>query len=148
MMAIKRRRSDAVDFDGYFDGLRREFEGWGVGLMERPSWNLKASTIEPLRDVVVTPTEVVVTVDLPFTKENTLKVKPVDEDTLEISARMRRKVSFKEMGITHHLGEFRSFHLYSRVPVPVRMDKMKMRFKKGMLEVHLPRKGGRLEKRM
>lgn len=29
LMAIKRRRSDAVDFDGYFDGLRREFEGWG-----------------------------------------------------------------------------------------------------------------------
>lgn len=142
-VTIKRKRSDAEDFDSYFQDLRREFEDWGDKLIERPSWNQKASTIEPLRDLVVATTEVVVTVDLPFTKESTLQVKAVGEDTLEVSAKMKRKMTFKDMGITHQIGEFQRFHFLSRIPVPVQMKKMKIRFKKGMLEVHIPRKRGR-----
>jgi HSP20 family molecular chaperone IbpA len=88
----------------------------------------------------ITPTEVVVTVDLPLTFENKVQVKPLDENTLEISAEMKRKVRFSELGITHCEGEFQKLHCHSRVPVPVRMSKMKIRFKKGILEVHLPRK--------
>lgn len=140
IMAIKRKRSVMDLFDDYFDDLEKEFERRRERLLERPSWNQKASTMEPLRDMIVTPTEVVVTVDLPLTKEKTVQVKPLDEDTLEISAEMKRKMTFKEMGITHYKGEFQRLHCHSRIPVPVKMDKMKISLKKGILEVHLPRK--------
>jgi HSP20 family molecular chaperone IbpA len=67
----------------------------------------------------------------------------VDENTLEVSAQMRRKVTFKEMGITHHEGEFEKFQSRTSLPVPVHMKKLDIKFKKGMLEVHIPRKGKR-----
>jgi HSP20 family molecular chaperone IbpA len=140
-MAIARRRRGISDIlDDYFRDLEKELEGWREAFAERPSWNLKAGTMEPLRDMRITPTEVVVTVDLPLTNPGTMQVKPSDENMLEISAEMKRKVKFKEMGITHQKGEFQRFHCHTRVPVPVKMDEMKIRFKKGMLEIHLPRK--------
>ena len=147
MVSIRKRRSTTDIFDDYFQDLEQEYERWRDRLLERPSWDQRTSTIEPLRDMVVTPTEVTVTVDLPLTKEKTLQVKPLDGNTLEISARMKRRMTFREMGITHHRGEFQRFHCRSRIPVPVQMSKMRIRFKKGMLEVHLPRKRGRSEKR-
>jgi HSP20 family molecular chaperone IbpA len=140
-MAIARRRRGISDMlDDYFRDLERELEGWREAFAERPSWNLKAGTMEPLRDMRITPTEVVMTVDLPLTNPRTMQVKPSDENMLEISAEMKRKVKFKEMGITHQKGEFQRFHFHTRVPVPVKMDEMKIKFKKGMLEIHLPRK--------
>ena len=110
------------------------------GLMDKPSWNQKACTIEPLRNIMVTPTEVIVTVDLPYTKEDTIKIKPIDNRTIEVSARMKRKIRFDEFGIIHHKGEFETLHCQTRIPVPVYMDKMEVHFKKGILEIRLPRK--------
>ena len=140
-MAIERKRRSFIDiFDEYFDDMERELDRWRESFVEGPSWNLKTSTMEPLKNMRVLPTEVVVTVDLPLTKESSLKVKALDESTLEISAQMKRKMTFKELGITHHKGEFQKFHCHMRVPVPVQMNKMKTKFKKGMLEIHIPRK--------
>jgi HSP20 family molecular chaperone IbpA len=139
-MSSKRRRLIMDVFDDYFEDFEKEFQRQRAMLIERPSWNQKNSTIEPLRNTIVTPTEVIVTVDLPLTKENAVQVKPLDENTLEISARMNRKITFKEMGITHYEGEFQKLHCHSRISVPVQMGKMKIRFKKGILEIHLPRK--------
>jgi HSP20 family molecular chaperone IbpA len=147
VMSIRKRRLAPDVFDEYLEGLEQEFEGRRGRMVERPSWNQRASTMEPLRDVVVTPTEVVVTVDLPFTKEDTLRVRTLDENTVEVSAEMKRKITFREMGITHHKGEFQRFHCRSRLPVPVQMRGMRIRFKKGMLEVHLSRKRGRSRKK-
>jgi HSP20 family molecular chaperone IbpA len=139
-MAIKKRKPVRGAVDSYFNGLEREFERWRETLFERPSWNLKAGTMEPLKDMKVTSTEVLVTVDLPLTVESSLQVKPLDVDTLEISAKMRRKVNFREFGATHHKGEFQRFDCHIQVPVPVKMDDMKIKFKKGLLELHIPRK--------
>jgi len=88
----------------------------------------------------VTPTEVIVTVDLPYAEENKIRVKPISRDTIEILAKMKRKIRFDDFGITHYEGEFETLHCQTRVPVPVYMDKMELRFKKGILEIHLPRK--------
>jgi HSP20 family molecular chaperone IbpA len=140
-MAIeKKKRSFIGVLDKYFEDMERELDRWRESFIEGPSWNLRASTMEPLKNMRVLPTEVVVTVDLPLTKESSLKVKALDENILEISAQMRRKMTFKELGITHHKGEFQKLHAHMRVPVPVQMNKMKTKFKKGMLEIHLPRK--------
>jgi len=98
-MAIKKKRSFYDTIQEYFNDMDKEIDRWHESMIEGPSWNHKTSTMEPLKDMRVTPTEVIVTVDLPLTKKTTLRVKPVDENILEISAQMRRKVTFKEMGI-------------------------------------------------
>ncbi len=138
-MSIRRKRSIFDVLDDYFENLEEEFEKWRETLTERPSWDQKACAMEPLRDVQVTPKEVVVTADLPLTKEDTIQVKPVSKNIIEISATMKRKIRLDDFGITHYKGEFQELHCQTRIPVPVRMDKMEIRFKKGMLEVRLPR---------
>jgi HSP20 family molecular chaperone IbpA len=55
---------------------------------------------------------------------------------------MERSVRFADFGITHRKGEFSSFRSRVRIPVPVETERMKIHFKRGILEVHLPRKKG------
>jgi len=139
-VSTRRRRSIFEIISEYYDSLEEMAEQIEETLFERPSWNQKACTIEPLRDVTVTPKEVIVTVDLPYTEENTVQVKPLSKNTIEISAEMRRKIRFDDFGITHYKGEFQKFHCQTRIPVPVFMEKMEVQFKRGILEIHLPRK--------
>jgi HSP20 family molecular chaperone IbpA len=136
----RRRRSIFDIIDEYFESLETWAERVLETVMERPSWNCRTCTMEPLRDIMVTANEVIVTVDLPYAEQNTIEVKPIGKDTIEISAKMRRKISFDDFGITHHRGEFQRFHCQTRIPVPVYMDRMEIRFKRGILEIRLPRK--------
>ncbi len=108
-------------------------------MTEVPSWNQRTSCISPLHDVMITSSEVVVTVDLPMTQEDSLRVKPLGRDILDISAKLKRKVRLEEFGIKHHRGEFHSLHCQARIPVPVQMSGLEMQFKKGILQIHLPR---------
>ncbi|MEM2911165.1 MAG: Hsp20/alpha crystallin family protein [Candidatus Bathyarchaeia archaeon] len=140
-MATSRRKRSIFDImDEYFESMEEWAESVMESVMERPSWNCRACTMEPLRNVIVTGDEVIVTVDLPYAEQNTIQVKPISKDTIEVSAQMRRKISFDDFGITHYKGEFQRFHCQTRIPVPVYMDKIEVRFKKGILEIHLPRK--------
>ncbi|MGQ9624030.1 MAG: Hsp20/alpha crystallin family protein [Candidatus Bathycorpusculaceae bacterium] len=139
-MSTKRKRTIFDIINEYFENLEEYAERLSEALMERPSWNCRTCTMEPLRNVAVTPTEVIVTVDLPYTEENTLQVKPVSKDMIEITAEMKRKIRFDDFGITHYKGEFQTFHCQARIPLPVYMDKMEVRFKRGILEIRLPRK--------
>lgn len=140
METSRRKRSIFDIMDEYFESVEEWAERLRESIMEKPSWNCKACTMEPLRDIVVTDDEVIVTVDLPYAEQNTLQVKPISKDAIEVSAQMRRKIRFDDFGITHHKGEFQRFHCQARIPVPVYMDKMEVRFKKGILEIRLPRK--------
>ncbi|MCK4424294.1 Hsp20/alpha crystallin family protein [Candidatus Bathyarchaeota archaeon] len=140
-MSTRKKRSIFDIIDEYFERLDEWAERFGEVMIERPSWNQRASTIEPLRDILITPNEVIVTADLPYAEESKVQVKPLDEDSLEIIAKMRRKVRFADFGITHHAGEFQTFRCQTRIPVPVDMRKMEVHIKKGILEIHLPRKG-------
>ena len=142
-MAIKKRRSIPEIIDQYFDSFEKWAERFQEELTEKPSWNLKACTIEPLRNMHVTPTEVIISADLPFTEKAAVKVKPLDDNVLEITAKMRRKIKSEELGITHRRGEFHSLHCQIRIPTPVDSSKMKTTFNKGMLEIRLPRRHGR-----
>jgi len=139
-MAIKKRRSFSELIDEYFADLEDWVEKFGETATERPSWNLRNCSIEPLRDLIVAPAEVLVTVDLPFTEKKAVKVKPVGKNSIEISAKMNRKIRIDDLGVTHCKGEFQKFHCYMRIPVPVNMNKMDVYYKKGILEIHLPRK--------
>jgi len=144
-MAESRRRRRSV-FDLISDYME-DLEALSEELLEaemagRPSWDLRSCCIEPLCNVSVTPDEVVIIADLPNTNPDAIKVEQVNRDTVEIKAEMKRKIRFNEFGITHREGEFQYFRCLSHIPVSVDMKKMRTRFKRGILEVHLPRKRG------
>lgn len=138
----RRRRSFFDIISEYFRELEDWAESFAESLMEKPCWDERECVIEPLCNVFVGPTEVIVTADLPYAEANTIKVEPVDEETLEITAKLRRTLRFDDFGITHRKGEFSAFKCQLRVPVPVDMENMEIRFKRGILEIHLPRKRG------
>lgn len=117
--------------------LTEEFAGAET---ERPSWDTKACCIEALCNVSVEVDEVVVTADLPNTNPDTIKIEQINRDILEIKAEMKRRVRFDEFGITHRKGEFRFFRCQMHIPVSFDAKKMTTRFKRGILEVRLPRK--------
>jgi len=141
----ERRRKRSI-FD-LMSEYMEEFEALADELMEstfaeRPSWNTESCCLEPLCNVFVTPTEVVVTADLPNTDHKTLKVEALSEDLIEITAKMKRKMRFDDFGITHREGEFSSLRCQTRIPVPVDTKRMKISFKRGILEIRFPRKRG------
>jgi HSP20 family molecular chaperone IbpA len=139
-MAIRRRRSFSEIIDEYFADFDKWAEGFREVFAERPSWNVRNCSIEPLRDMMITPKEVLVTVDLPFTSKSTVKVEPVGGNSLEITAKMKRRIRLDDLGITYCRGEFQKFHSHVPIPVSVNMKKMNVQYKRGILEVHLPRK--------
>jgi len=139
-MSSKERRSIFEIIDEYFESLSEWAERFREELIEKPTWNNRACTIEPLRNIMVTPTEVIITVDLPYAEENEIRVEPIGSDLIEISAKMKRKIRFDEFGMTHYKGEFKTLQCQTRIPVPVYTDKIEANLKKGILEIHLPRK--------
>jgi len=142
-MSRKRRRSIFELMREYMEDLEAAAEEMAeLAVAERPSWDVRSSCLEPLCNVFVTTDEVVVTADLPYTEPETVKVEAISEDRLEIGAKMRQKMRFDDFGITHRKGEFSSFRCQVRVPVPVNMKRMKVYFKRGILEIHLPRRRG------
>jgi HSP20 family molecular chaperone IbpA len=139
-MSIKKRRSISDIIDAYFEDIERWAEQFEETLMVSPSWNLKNCTLEPLREIMVAPTEVMMTVDLPYTEKNAVQVKPAGINSIEISAKMNKKIRLDNLGVTHCKGEFQKFHCHIRIPVPVNMNKMDIHYKRGILEIHIPRK--------
>lgn len=107
---------------------------------ERPSWDLRACTLEPLSNIFVATREVIITADLPFVQPNSVRVVPINNDRLEITAGMKRKVTSKDLGMAHHKAEFSTFNCQTHIPVPVDMKRMQTSFKRGVLEIRVPRK--------
>ena len=111
-------------------------------LIERPSWDVRTHSLEPLCDVSVTPDRVIVTADLPKVDPRSIRVSGVADDLIEITAKMRVKINFEDFGVTHRRGEFSCFSCRVPLPVPVDTSRAKARFRKGILEIILPRKRG------
>jgi len=129
-------REHVEDLEAFADRLVES------AFVERPSWDLQSCCLEPLCSVFVSVDEVVVTADLPNIDPRNIKVEAVAEDLIEIAAKMKRKLHFEDFGVTHRQGEFSAFRCQTRIPVPVNIKQMKTQFKRGILEVHLPRKKG------
>ena len=102
-------------------------------------WNVASACIQPLYNLFVTTEEVVLTVDLPYVEQKSVKLKRSTEDSIEVYAETNRKITFKDLGIKHRRGEFTCYHAIMRMPVPVNEKKITKKFKRGLLEVHIPR---------
>ena len=110
--------------------------------MERPSWDVRTHSLEPLCNVSVSSDRVIVTADLPKVDPKSIRVTGIADDLIEITAKMRVKVNFEDLGITHRRGEFSCFSCRVPLPVPVDTSKARARFRRGILEITLPRKRG------
>jgi len=65
---------------------------------EGPSWNTETCCLQALSNVFITSREVIVTADLPNIEPETVKVEAVDENLIEITAKMKKKVRFADLG--------------------------------------------------
>jgi HSP20 family molecular chaperone IbpA len=107
---------------------------------EGPSWNTETCCLHALSNVFITPREVIVTADLPYIEPETVQVKALDENHIEITAKMKKKVKFSDLGICYRQGEFSFLRCQGRLQVAVNADKMQISCEDGILEVRFPRK--------
>lgn len=110
-----------------------------MSLYHNSGWNVAAACIEPLHNLTVAAAEVILTIDLPYVNQKEVKLTCPANDVVEIYAVTNRKITFKDLGVKHRHGEFTCYHARIRIPVPIDENGIKMHFKRGVLEVHLPR---------
>ena len=138
----RRRRSIFDIMRERMDELEEIAEEMFERLLERPSWDITTQSLEPLCDVFVRSDRVIVTADLPKVDPRSIRVRGISDDLIEITAKMRVKVNFEDWGVTHRRGEFSCFSCRVPLPVPVDMSRAEARFRRGILEISLPRKKG------
>jgi HSP20 family molecular chaperone IbpA len=141
-MSEKQRKRSILDV---MNEYMEEFETLADELVESafpegPSWNTETCCLQALSNVSVTSREVIVTADLPNIEPETVKVEAVDENLIEITAKMKKKVRFADLGIYHRQGEFSFLRCQGRIHVAFDAEKMKISCKGGILEVRFPRK--------
>jgi len=133
-MAHERRKHLFEAMDEYFKRAEYMFER-----VFAPGWNEAAQSIEPLYNIAVGSSEVILTVDLPYVNQEEVTLKVPADDTVEIYANTKRRITFADMGVRHRGGQFKSYHARVHMPVPVLESGMTSKFKRGVLEVRLPR---------
>lgn len=107
---------------------------------EGPSWNIETCCLYALSNVILTPNEVIITADLPNIETKTVNVEAINSNVIRISAKLRKKVRFVDLGIYHRRGEFSSLQCQGRLDVEINKEKMRISYNKGILEVRFPRK--------
>ena len=139
---MRRRRSIFDIMRERMEELEEIAEEMFDRFLERPSWDISAHSLEPLFDVSVSSDSVIVTADLPKVDPENIRISRISDDLIEITAKMRVKINFEDLGVTHRKGEFSYFSCRVPLPVPVDTSRAKARFKRGILEITLPRKKG------
>lgn len=143
-MSEKHRRRSIFEIRGEyingFEALADEF--MESAFPEGPSWNCDAFCLHALCNLFITPQEVIITADLPNINPETVKIEVLDENLFEITAKMKKKVQFSDLGIYHRHGEFSFLRCQGRIPVSIDALKMTISFKGRIWEVRFPRKKG------
>jgi len=139
---MKRRKSIFDIMREYMEDFERRAEEMMREAFEKPSWDLETRSLEPLFNISVTSDEVIVTADMPYVDPETVEIEALDDDLIEVSAKMRVKLTFEDLGIRHREGEFSCFRCRVPLPVPTDVSKARVRIRRGILEIRLPRKKG------
>ncbi len=125
----------------YMERMREAMERYLEEFEERRLWHPSSETIEPLFNVFIEPREVVVTVDIPCADRDGVNVKFLDENTMEIEARLQRTLDFQTLKIMHRSGRFTRYYVRVDLPVPVEPSRATVTCYKSVLEIRTPRKG-------
>ena len=141
-MSEKQRKRSIFDVMGEYV---EEFDTLADELLEAtfpegPSWNTETCCLQALSNVFVTTREAIVTADMPNIEPETVKVESLDETLIQITAKMKKKVRFADLGICHRQGEFSTLRCQERIQVAFDSEKMKIAFTGGIIEVRFPRK--------
>ena len=102
------------------------------------SWDIGGS-LEPLVHVEDKGSVYIVTADLPYVNKEDIEVN-LSEDTIEIKAKMRTKHCFERWGTHQKSVIYSSFRKLIKLPSPLNVDKAVCSFRKGLLEINLPKK--------
>ena len=108
-------------------------------MVHSSGWNVAGASIEPLHNLMVAATEVVLTIDLPYVDQKQVSLRCPTSNVVEVYAETNRKITFRDLGIKHRHGEFTCYHARISIPVPVDESGINSHFKRGVLEVHIPR---------
>jgi len=130
----ERRRTFFDMVDAYFKRAEHIAERILVS-----GWNEISSCIEPLSSVFVGTNDVIVTVDLPYADSKSVRVKVIGEGAIEVKAQTTRMINLYDLGLKHRSGIFSSYHGIIHIPVPVEERGVTRSFKRGILEIRLPR---------
>ena len=141
-MSEKREKSSTFDsMEKYLEEIESLAEEvMACAFPKGPSWNTETCCLHALSNVFITSREVIVTADLPNIEPETIKVEAINENLIEITAKMKKKVRFEDLGIAHRQGEFSLLRCQGRVHVAIDADKMEISCNEGIVEVRFPRK--------
>ena len=101
-------------------------------------WDIAKECMEPLVYVDELEREILITADLPAVSEEDLEINAT-EDSLEISARVKKPFEYKSFGSTKRSVCFRAFRKELSLGSKIDPDKAQMRFKKGVLRLTFPK---------
>ncbi len=109
-----------------------------VRLRMRSLWDGDACCLEALGEVEESETEYVVTLDLPMVNKEDIEILVMD-DHLAVQAKMRAEVHYERWGTVQR--QIRFQRLAKKVPLPKDADSDKIRasFKRGLLEIRVPK---------
>jgi HSP20 family protein len=130
----RRRPWDPFEF---VEDLRSEMERMLTEAFYR-SGLMRPSYFEPYVDIHETPTEVLVTAELPGIKKKDIKLNAT-EDTLEISAEAREELEEERPGLVHRERRMGKFYRSLSLPCRVKPEEAKAKYVDGVLEVRLPK---------
>jgi HSP20 family molecular chaperone IbpA len=141
-MSMKQEKNSTFDvMEKYLEEIENLAEEvMASAFPEGPSWNTETFCLNALSNIFITPREIIVTADLPNIEPETIKVKAVNENLIEITAKMKKKVRFADFGIVHRQGEFSLLRCQGRLHVAIDAEKMQISCNEGILEARFPRK--------
>jgi HSP20 family protein len=104
-----------------------------------PMWDIQARTLKPLYDVRQTRESIKVLIDLPYVEKEAIQLR-VDENSIDLSAKLRQPIKYDRWGTTQRECEFNK--LYTTIPLPTEVDpdRAKAKLRDGILTVELPKK--------
>jgi len=129
------------------DRMFRELEElvWGE---ERPMFDVTRRCLEPLAHVREEEDRVVVTVDLPYVRrKEDIDIRISGRD-LVIEAKMRRSVQYSTLAGVYRDVSFDTYRKVIRLPEDVEPSGATARFKRGMLEITIPKRVRRFRVRV
>lgn len=121
-----------------FDWLDEEIDSMFKEI-EFPSWNIQRKCLEPLIQIREGDKEIIITADLPCVEREDIEVSSIG-NSIEIKAKMRKAVKFSRWGTIQKDIGFESFHRVIDLPIDTVPEKIRAKFRKGILEIRVPKK--------
>jgi len=129
--AFRRIRKD-------MERLIKELEEYAWG---KPLADLREGYLEPLTQINETPTEIVISMDLPFVRGKEDIEVSVRGNEIFVEAEIDREVSFEDICAFYRGTSFRRYRKVIKLPENIDIEGIKAKFKSGILEIKIPKKG-------